>query len=800
MLLRLIPFVSLGALALDATATAQDINIADANAVFTKDFETDGTQIFPTGATVDFLRADPNGDAAGALFKSAWIYREASDTREFMFNDGAGQASYNNAGNVGTATWADMDGRGLFSATVTYTVTSTGPDSGVVVCENTITNISGNPLTLTLFHFADFDLCGAAFDQNSSTSGENRRQFHTSTCGETAEHYARLPDRWETQTSGNLYSRFENTSVDDLLNNTGNVGPGDVRSSWEWENVTLAAGASTTLVVQMSHNIGTPEVVINEFSYDDSSTDDLQYVELFNASPFAAEIGGWILESEDPSGPNFSTPITAGVTLAPGEYYVLGDTNVPNVDQPIGANPENSEESLTLKTPQGVIVDSLVYEAWRGIWNPAVVEGEGVWGNNTLIEGPDAMSLSRYRDGRDTDNNGNDFGVMPWSPGTTNNQPDHSAFSDNFDTTAPGTPIAGWQGAFTPLRAIDPTVVDTINPNAIAASPQGGNAAIMWDESGGGNMNVLVRAPGIETSFEAYVYIDSTPLDPNLPEHEVWSIGIQGTTGTFHNSPNPPNQAGWEANGDTGVAWIYRSDETGVNVYLVDVNDGGWGAGAVTPPTILATIPVTSGTNDGWQRMSLDITGTTLTARFGGTLGQPDGQLFSATVAPNLAGVYLGYREFIANNALARPLTLDAMSISFCTQAEVSFFGLPTANTVGTPMIDANPPVLGGTMTISCSGLLPNSNAAVLLGIALTTPLDLTPFGGVPGSMVYVDGWDAPVFSTSTTGTASNTLIVPNDRSLCGAPLASQWVQVDNALPVSLPISLSGAMTTTVGL
>ena len=241
-------------LALGVAAPSQDINISDGNANFTKDFHADPTNFFPGGAPADFLRCDPGGNAAGALFTSAFLYRMSTDTRELPFNDAGGQALYMSFAGVGTATWADMDGRGLFSAIVTYSAVSTGATSGVVIAEAEVTNISASAITLTMFHFVDFDMCGAAFNMNSSSSGSDGRMAHTSTCSETAEHFVRDFDGWETQISGDLYGRLSNITVDNLVNNAGAVGPGDVRSCFQWNNRTIKPGFTETFVVQMAHN------------------------------------------------------------------------------------------------------------------------------------------------------------------------------------------------------------------------------------------------------------------------------------------------------------------------------------------------------------------------------------------------------------------------------------------------------------------------------------------------------------------------------------------------------------------
>ena len=38
-----------------------------------------------------------------------------------------------------------------------------------------------------------------------------------------------------------------------------------------------------------------PRVVINEFAYDDTSTDNLEFIELYNADTVPVDISGWIV-------------------------------------------------------------------------------------------------------------------------------------------------------------------------------------------------------------------------------------------------------------------------------------------------------------------------------------------------------------------------------------------------------------------------------------------------------------------------------------------------------------------------
>ena len=66
----------------------------------------------------------------------------------------------------------------------------------------------------------------------------------------------------------------------------------------------------------------TAPVVINEFCYDDSSTDDKEFLELYNRTNAPIDISGWSIVGSDPSGANGpGVVIPASTILAPGGYW-----------------------------------------------------------------------------------------------------------------------------------------------------------------------------------------------------------------------------------------------------------------------------------------------------------------------------------------------------------------------------------------------------------------------------------------------------------------------------------------------
>ena len=323
------------------------------------------------------------------------------------------------------------------------------------------------------------------------------------------------------------------------------------------------------------------------------------------------DISGWVLEATDLATPdnNPDYTIPANTTLKAGKFYVLGAASVANVNQVVGTTNlwENSQEALTLKDKTGNVVDTLVYEINKG-WIPAKValaEGEGSW--LTFFSSDTApSSLSRLRDGYDTDNN-RDFVVRPSTPGKSNDLVKRP-YLESFDGKAVESAVPDFGASFVKAHVIDPTKVSASNPSVIPASPQGKNAAIFWDPSGGGNMNMLLRDVGCSAVVEAYVYFDAK-LEA-AGEREVWSLGVQGTTGSFFNFPDPSATNTFRANGNSGVAWTFEVTDSKATLYLVDHNDGGRKAGTRPPPKtdrkLLGQISLKP-TDTGWHRLRLEV-------------------------------------------------------------------------------------------------------------------------------------------------------------------------------------------------
>lgn len=379
------------------------------------------------------------------------------------------------------------------------------------------------------------------------------------------------------------------------------------------------------------------QVVINEFAYDDGGTDDREFVELFNAGTTAVDIGNWKIGGRDTGATaNPSATIAGGTMLAPGAYYVIANTGVLNVNQVVAINfLENDQESIELLDATGALVDAVAYEANKGIAFTsgfASQVGPGIWGNNQAsdIAGTPLVpsnSLGRFVDGRDTGNNGRDFGMRVATPGAANNPVNITQYVvPDLSAAAVGSAVPNYAYSYVPPRVIDPTVVDGNNLNAIPALPGGGKAIIAWDPSGGGNGVAAGETFNTgQARFDIKAYFDTRdlPLMYNASnvtfrgtEMTVYGIGNGDGLGNFTDLSGLMTAAD-SANGTTGIAWIYEKvGETGTGLgdvseklYLVDANDGGdAGTGGVTPLdwTILATVDLSAVSSD-WYDLGISI-------------------------------------------------------------------------------------------------------------------------------------------------------------------------------------------------
>jgi hypothetical protein len=437
-------------------------------------------------------------------------------------------------------------------------------------------------------------------------------------------------------------------------------------------------------------------VIINEVQYDDNSTDDREFVEIYNSGPGSVDISGWTVIGRDVTTVNPSATIPAATSLAAGAYYVISNAGVLNSNQTVASNfLENDIESVELRDPAGTLIDALMYETNKGIAGnllgsglPAET-GPGYFGNAGGFT-PDlpglntTTSLGRYVDGRDTNNNGRDISVRPSTPGSSNNTGFMTLYTlANPTGSVVGAPVPGLTAAFVSARWIDPGLADGANnPNVIPPAPNyvPNRAATVWDPSGGGDSATSNQVFNTtQGRFRILAYLDTSDQPQNSnsagtlftgSEITIYGIGggdmLTNLTDLGSNIGVAPSTlpAADNANGFTGINWVYErtAEHTppgGVlipatqTLYLVDANDGGDSdLGGNTPMdwTILQTIDI-SGLASAWFELGISID------PLGNGVAKFNGTDYPFVTSPSLhSGAFnVGYRENLGIGADGTP-------------------------------------------------------------------------------------------------------------------------------------------------
>ncbi|MGC6487859.1 MAG: lamin tail domain-containing protein [Planctomycetota bacterium] len=579
---------------------------------------------------------------------------------------------------------------------------------------------------------------------------------------------------------------------------------------------------SAALLCASSALAATPQsptgVVINEINYDDTGSDDFEFVELFNGSAVAVDISNWTLNGIDgTTSGNGTHTIAPGTVLQPGAFWVVGDSGVPNVDEVIsGLGLENGADGVFLMDGNFIYQDGVCWETadWTNTL-PLWLEGDGLWGAIQGVERPTGtlvLAMGRGVDGVDTDDNGCDFRPMPATPGELNviGLTTSLPYADDFDGAVTNTVDADFAYSFTPGNTQDPAAIQgaiiTGIPQptfSIPASPQGGNVSVWHDPTGGGNANWLRCWSASDFLLETYVYVPGPNANLDADDGEQWSIGVRGHSdsfgefsdlGGFYSMISCGGGSAVQP-GHTGIAWTCQRTASLCDLYLVDFNNGGG-----DPIVLAGPIAIQAGVNDGWQRVRISAMGSDVVANFGGTYGCDDGVRVAAQTNTTCAnGVYLTYRECITDNNNLMPLVLDRLLITDGTPAGAQLVGAGSATTQGVPTVAASgPPVLGDAgFAIQAGNLLGSPLSGCLLDLG--PPLAGVPLpGGAPTAQLYAD--PTLILLQVPFGNATSfALPLPCQPLLSGLELTAQVFDWDATLPYAFPVGLSPGLVLQLG-
>jgi hypothetical protein len=396
----------------------------------------------------------------------------------------------------------------------------------------------------------------------------------------------------------------------------------------------IAGSESSLSTTQITAELPSGHIVINEFRHDDNGLDDLEFIELYNADTVAIDISGWLLRQGGPSGdddePDYETLFD--VILNPGEFYVLGAAGV-SPDQELESDDflSNDPASLELVTPCGEVIDTIAWARRNGV---IAVTTEGwIWGDLYSYIPLHGESMSRWLDGLDSDNNADDFGVRRPTPGASNDSTITADF--HMDLDALGSYSSQFFGQWRDALIIDPNqtgpIVDNVdwNPNPVDSPPGGGLAITFWDPDGGSN-HYHSEALFDGAAFDVWMYFDTSTLLSG--EQVFWTIGLRGSAVNDASNSDSGGLAG-----QTGVLWEYRRTASANKLTLFDAGTGG---GRVAWDALGSLILSSGSTPPGWYRLGLSVDPN------GAVVGIFDTEVFSAgTTSTALGSLHIVYDD-----------------------------------------------------------------------------------------------------------------------------------------------------------
>jgi hypothetical protein len=165
---------------------------------------------------------------------------------------------------------------------------------------------------------------------------------------------------------------------------------------------------------------GLPSLKVNEVMTGTSDSASNEFVEIFNASDSAVDIGGYKLVYRSATGTSDVSLATvpAGTTLAAHGFYLFGGSGYggpPTPNQTFSSGLASTAGGVGLREPSGVLVDSVGYGATAA---NGLVEGSPAPAPPS-VERP-GKSAARLPDGHDTNDNSVDFVVTTPTPGAAN--------------------------------------------------------------------------------------------------------------------------------------------------------------------------------------------------------------------------------------------------------------------------------------------------------------------------------------------------------------------------------------------
>ncbi len=194
--------------------------------------------------------------AADQLYESWWFFRVSGDTRETAFT-APNTEDYTTFPAYARLGWTNVSGRNLFNAVLNVSVIDPGV-GGNLFQQMTITATSN--VTMTLFHYADFDVSGSAGGDSATLVSSSPDVNMSVGDGVTSVPFIgygatayKVTDFNANGANPSILRDMTDNGVDNL-NNTGlPFAAGDFVGAFSW-TMTLLAGQSATFLTQFGTN------------------------------------------------------------------------------------------------------------------------------------------------------------------------------------------------------------------------------------------------------------------------------------------------------------------------------------------------------------------------------------------------------------------------------------------------------------------------------------------------------------------------------------------------------------------
>jgi len=198
---------------------------------------TDGTNLWEitgesaTDGTINDFEVPIGSDHQ---FSTWWWYRVAGDTAEHQMPF-ADTEDYN--GSLATLTWSDVDGLGLFDATLNVFLIAQGP-GGALLSVLEISNISGAPLPVDFFSYTDLDIDGTSASDSAVEAAPTQIDV---TDVSTAFFLGNQADAYRVDAFPNVRNALNDDAIDDFASTGLPFGPGDFAGGYQWGRVVPTA-------------------------------------------------------------------------------------------------------------------------------------------------------------------------------------------------------------------------------------------------------------------------------------------------------------------------------------------------------------------------------------------------------------------------------------------------------------------------------------------------------------------------------------------------------------------------------